>query len=1567
MNNNIVIDQAALEVTFQNHTQATSYEHELTAICQDSLLPIIERKLSSALSLKSQTIDYLELNLGTLNSANLQNEMTFRLAFELERILGEVNSNKSKNEQDLVKLCTKKEKLQDSEKCQLISWLLNVASFSDKELAAHYQDIYNLLKKVIELQPRIIAIVLREHVDSIENVKRLVSLIDHEQLTKIFKELCKKLSTEKIHFLQEIFSKTIENRELTTAQKYHTEQLLASLICFSAQSNFSGFDAYNIKHIIRKLGLKLEFNTISDDTLSSIFTEPSHCRRVNQAIVYENNEGCSLLSGFSRALKTNDRDACRKYLELLLLNSPLALVEFIRCYQNKQLIIKTLCHHLLDKQLINVITHYDKEHTELVDWLPFFTLSISLETLPLSSMKISRQESKSIASIIAKEAWRHLFWSITLEYLFVQKRHLNTQQAFLCYLLYNLANNNGLKPTSLLEYFRFSIRSLSGANSLKCLLDSLFITLESDYESESVKQKYINDIDQQIVHHQDIELLIESTYKLKNNREQQLNRIVISLLNGSSFTKLMLFQALKAQVIKGIGIDVQLSNKTLSELLKTSLMTLSHWSQENSNQLLNSINRIAVNEHEKSKYYLLSLEKNLLNEAIDIRLLSQYVQKNVLNSGLDQTNSLSATSHYDAEPVERNEIVNYLTEFLEPNNALAIAMKSSERAKLFHNDMVMGALEQCPDFLRKKVEHALHNETSFYSFIQHLKESLLIRLAMLLNSNRFVDIYRRYKWLYMATYNSVYSGGNFNLLKWNHLFLQLQADVHFDNGVDGVDSWVKQVANKVDKPRRLTKNIIMKKLSYYIDEKYLDDKNVLDFFRTDTTNQLVNSAREIDFEKKLSPKLSSNHSEYNYFESILFTLFTRKNANISMSAYIRVLEASADIVRQYFTQYVGNTQHRNCFISNISNNALQQTCSILFNEKYDGLLCKLFDELSLNTYCGGLQGTKSVDRIIWSCLLSYFHNQGTEDFVLEQCIDYLSTEFQRNNIYLTEPGVCLDDNANVRNRYCAMWEKVRNRQASSGDSEDTTALMAKREKLSQIKNQFLILPISAELLSSIGQMCKQCAMEALAFYNWLVNCQLSKKNLNALSVNQLNELIKNYLNLIIQDKQTCADYMIQLATYITKHSYEKQALIYSLIQLVTTKFIDFSSIEIQNRINDYQENKNIPSDETYKKLTLEKHSPELAKLPALSAALKAGNAQKIVFEIQQYIETHANHYELIDFLTNDNVFMQLTNCVSESDLLIILSYFNVKSLGKTLELTTILQMLLSRRNIGVTQAEINLHQWKVIFDYFLIQGLSFNLAWFIHQYFHSYILKYKNVSTQLSSELELLISELSFYQLGFAEISFKKTVEGLVKTLSGNISNERGQAPLVATDTHQQDNVRDDAFKHDKPQIAYINNAGLVLLSPYLPRLFSIMELTQHGKFRDQYHQTKAVNVLQHIIAPEREFHEHQLALNKLMCGMELSQSVKPDPTLSDKQKEVINDLLSEVIKQWPALGNTSINGLRQTFLAREGALYREENNWHLDVLPEPFDILLDGLPWTYSTFKYSWMTGLLSTTWRDS
>ncbi|HEY0437171.1 MAG TPA: contractile injection system tape measure protein, partial [Phenylobacterium sp.] len=166
-------------------------------------------------------------------------------------------------------------------------------------------------------------------------------------------------------------------------------------------------------------------------------------------------------------------------------------------------------------------------------------------------------------------------------------------------------------------------------------------------------------------------------------------------------------------------------------------------------------------------------------------------------------------------------------------------------------------------------------------------------------------------------------------------------------------------------------------------------------------------------------------------------------------------------------------------------------------------------------------------------------------------------------------------------------------------------------------------------------------------------------------------------------------------------------------------------------------------------------------------------------------------------------------------------------------------------------------------------------------------------------------------------------------------------------------------------QTLYVANAGLVLVGPFLRPLFTRLELTQGAAFVDDAAAERAAHLLQFVVDGREGVAEHEMVLNKLLCGLPLETPLDRAFQATERERETIEGLLTSLIGQWSILGRTSVAGLRESFLQRQGALTDADEAWRLLVEPRAFDMLIDRIPWGFSTLKLPWMAKVLHVDWR--
>jgi len=176
---------------------------------------------------------------------------------------------------------------------------------------------------------------------------------------------------------------------------------------------------------------------------------------------------------------------------------------------------------------------------------------------------------------------------------------------------------------------------------------------------------------------------------------------------------------------------------------------------------------------------------------------------------------------------------------------------------------------------------------------------------------------------------------------------------------------------------------------------------------------------------------------------------------------------------------------------------------------------------------------------------------------------------------------------------------------------------------------------------------------------------------------------------------------------------------------------------------------------------------------------------------------------------------------------------------------------------------------------------------------------------------------------------------------------------------------RPAAVRHEERSDAalLVPDAGLVLLHPFLPRLFAACGLWRESLPREL--DAPRAAALLHWLAhggaePAQEF---ELPLLKLLLGLAADEPLVPLP-VRDADRAQGEVLLHDAIAHWRALGSSAIDTLRASFLQPRGLLQQRDHVWHLRVEAAPFDVLLGRLPWALNWVKLPWMTRSLAIDW---
>lgn len=199
----------------------------------------------------------------------------------------------------------------------------------------------------------------------------------------------------------------------------------------------------------------------------------------------------------------------------------------------------------------------------------------------------------------------------------------------------------------------------------------------------------------------------------------------------------------------------------------------------------------------------------------------------------------------------------------------------------------------------------------------------------------------------------------------------------------------------------------------------------------------------------------------------------------------------------------------------------------------------------------------------------------------------------------------------------------------------------------------------------------------------------------------------------------------------------------------------------------------------------------------------------------------------------------------------------------------------------------------------------------------------------------------------------QKIAESLEKELRAAAEKERIQEAEEARLKQKEKNVK-----------LFIPNAGLVILHPFFATYFTRLGLMEANAFISIEAKERAVLLLQYIATGRDKFDEYELILNKILCGLPIEQPVAFEIETTEQERLLTEELFDVLKQRWDKVKNSTIDGIRASFIQREGALEQVEDQWNLRVEQRGYDMLLQTLPWAFGFIKTSWMNQILTVEW---
>lgn len=217
---------------------------------------------------------------------------------------------------------------------------------------------------------------------------------------------------------------------------------------------------------------------------------------------------------------------------------------------------------------------------------------------------------------------------------------------------------------------------------------------------------------------------------------------------------------------------------------------------------------------------------------------------------------------------------------------------------------------------------------------------------------------------------------------------------------------------------------------------------------------------------------------------------------------------------------------------------------------------------------------------------------------------------------------------------------------------------------------------------------------------------------------------------------------------------------------------------------------------------------------------------------------------------------------------------------------------------------------------------------------------------------------------------FKNRAKGikfsqLSSDLENHIYNELINVTINLTDEPEKAWQKTSTDKHLSNEGIYVENAGLILLHPFLPRYFKDLKIIDNkNQFTSANAQLRATVLLYYLQCGSEKYNEWEMPLNKILCGKKPADLIPRGIKLKKNEKEESQLLLQAVVDYWDALKGSGIAAVQNTFFLRQGKITSKDNSWLIQIERTGVDILLDRLPWSIGTIKLPWLQEIIHTEW---
>lgn len=221
-----------------------------------------------------------------------------------------------------------------------------------------------------------------------------------------------------------------------------------------------------------------------------------------------------------------------------------------------------------------------------------------------------------------------------------------------------------------------------------------------------------------------------------------------------------------------------------------------------------------------------------------------------------------------------------------------------------------------------------------------------------------------------------------------------------------------------------------------------------------------------------------------------------------------------------------------------------------------------------------------------------------------------------------------------------------------------------------------------------------------------------------------------------------------------------------------------------------------------------------------------------------------------------------------------------------------------------------------------------------------------------------------------SEFILLKNKEATVRSNDKNIESLSNNSKEKTPDNNEKViDKKDPSFEKEKDIIdanindLYVDNAGLLLIHPFLKSLFDNCKLL--NKDNTINNPEVAAHLLHYVATGQEQDYENAMAFEKFLCNIPIAKPVERNIVLSEEMKKEGAAMLQAVLSNWDIMKTSSAELLQNEFLQRPGKLSINGDESPVIIIERKTqDVLLDKLSWNLSIIKLAWKKRIIYVNW---